>query len=456
MNKEQEDRLNHHFFENFYFTGEKYFLSACTTPNSQEHQKISDNIRNAATNFRKALMVLNNSHSDFVSRHEAEHLMDKVWDKYDQCWVGSKDNGCNMVNLTEIIEDEVNKKLLKKAQKKGIKNLSNIKEFKSELKMEHVVNMQCVVEDDYDFMEPPDLSLLVDYLNDCTVKNASSFKDDKVDTDAAKIPPKRDVTNHSGNVQTSNLALSESNSKDMMDVDNDPLSIYEERFSNELHTIKGPQHLENYKVKKNITIPMDVNYENDDNDQYDHSTIQSGSFITAKKHMMIENQKKGRLSPPYIQGPPYNSFNDFVEKPYIPEAHKKRVIGTPSQTNKRGKFISPLLKRNENLGGGTKMHKNDYSSSSGFKRDKIDKKQYCDDEKEQEIDSRLKNLDPKMIEMIQNEIMDRTPNISWENIAGLEHAKKTIQEAVTWPMLRPLIYLDKHCDIFTGLRGPPK
>ncbi|CAG8628689.1 9479_t:CDS:10, partial [Gigaspora rosea] len=434
MNKEQKDRLNHHFFENFYFTGEKYFLSACTTPNSQEHQKTSDNIRNAATNFRKALMVLNNSHSDFVSRHEAEHLMDKVWDKYDQCWVGSKENGCNMVNLTEIIEDEVNKKLLKKAQKKGIKNISNIKEFKSELKMKHVVNMQCVVEDDYDFMEPPDLSLLVDYLNDCTVKNASSFKDDKVGTDAAKIPLKRDVTNHSGNVQTSNLALSESNNKDMMDVDNDPLSIYEERFSNEIHTMRDPQHLENYKVKKNITIPMDVNYENDDDDQHDHSTIQRGSFITAKKHMIIENQKKGRLSPPYIQGPPYNSFND---KSYMSEAHKKRVIGTPSQTNKRGKFISPLLKRNESLGGGTKMHKNDYSSSSEFKRDKNDKKQYCDDEKEQEIDSRLKNIDPKMIEMIQNEIMDRTPSISWEDIAGLEHAKKTIQEAVTWPMLRP-------------------
>ncbi|PKY40423.1 AAA-domain-containing protein [Rhizophagus irregularis] len=71
-----------------------------------------------------------------------------------------------------------------------------------------------------------------------------------------------------------------------------------------------------------------------------------------------------------------------------------------------------------------------------------------DVECDEEIDKRLKNVDPKMIEMIQNEIMEQSPNITWDDIAGLEHAKKTIQEAVTWPLLRP--------DIFTGLRSPPK
>lgn len=38
--------------------------------------------------------------------------------------------------------------------------------------------------------------------------------------------------------------------------------------------------------------------------------------------------------------------------------------------------------------------------------------------------------------------------VSWDAIAGLRHAKKTIHEMVVWPMLRP--------DMFTGLRGPPK
>ncbi|CAL7952122.1 unnamed protein product [Xylocopa violacea] len=63
-------------------------------------------------------------------------------------------------------------------------------------------------------------------------------------------------------------------------------------------------------------------------------------------------------------------------------------------------------------------------------------------------DERLKNIEPKMIELIKNEIMDSKTSISWNDIAGLEYAKKIIKEVVVYPMLRP--------DIFTGLRRPPK
>lgn len=63
-------------------------------------------------------------------------------------------------------------------------------------------------------------------------------------------------------------------------------------------------------------------------------------------------------------------------------------------------------------------------------------------------DDRLKNIEPKMVELIMAEIMDKGPNITWNDIAGLQFAKSAIQEAVVWPLLRP--------DIFTGLRRPPK
>jgi len=53
-----------------------------------------------------------------------------------------------------------------------------------------------------------------------------------------------------------------------------------------------------------------------------------------------------------------------------------------------------------------------------------------------------------MVEMIENEIMYNGSPVNWDDIAGLEFAKKTIKEIVVWPMLRP--------DIFTGLRGPPR
>lgn len=36
----------------------------------------------------------------------------------------------------------------------------------------------------------------------------------------------------------------------------------------------------------------------------------------------------------------------------------------------------------------------------------------------------------------------------WDSIAGLEYAKKILQEAVVLPILRP--------DIFIGLRQPPR
>lgn len=89
-------------------------------------------------------------------------------------------------------------------------------------------------------------------------------------------------------------------------------------------------------------------------------------------------------------------------------------------------------------------------------------------------DARLKNIEPQMIERIQNEIMgDFSPvgklsNLlmtltafihtfiynknafftEWSSIAGLEQAKAIIKEAVIWPILRP--------DIFKGLRRPPR
>lgn len=52
------------------------------------------------------------------------------------------------------------------------------------------------------------------------------------------------------------------------------------------------------------------------------------------------------------------------------------------------------------------------------------------------------------INQIMDEIVDKSPAVRWDDIAGLHFAKQTLQEAVILPNLRP--------DIFTGLRSPPK
>jgi ATP-dependent 26S proteasome regulatory subunit len=46
------------------------------------------------------------------------------------------------------------------------------------------------------------------------------------------------------------------------------------------------------------------------------------------------------------------------------------------------------------------------------------------------------------------EIVDKSPKITWDLIAGLEFAKKTIKEIIVLPMLMP--------ELFTGVRAPPK
>ncbi len=57
----------------------------------------------------------------------------------------------------------------------------------------------------------------------------------------------------------------------------------------------------------------------------------------------------------------------------------------------------------------------------------------------------LKGLDQKLVDIVSNEIMDHNPNVAWDDIAGLEFAKDTIQEIVVWPMRCP--------ELFTGLRA---
>ena len=50
--------------------------------------------------------------------------------------------------------------------------------------------------------------------------------------------------------------------------------------------------------------------------------------------------------------------------------------------------------------------------------------------------------------MIEQEIIERSPKVSWESISGLSTAKEILQEAIIRPTLYPHIY--------TGLRAPPK
>ncbi|XP_064193555.1 fidgetin-like protein 1 [Anguilla rostrata] len=135
------------------------------------------------------------------------------------------------------------------------------------------------------------------------------------------------------------------------------------------------------------------------------------AFRSAREQLSVGQQKKQGAQP----------------QRGLPSGGLKKSLGASRSRGAFSRFVSPLPKQEEGDSGGA-------GSGTG--------------QELQLVDERLKNMEPKIIELIMSEIMDHGPPVAWDDIAGLDFAKATIKEIVVWPMLRP--------DIFTGLRGPPK
>ncbi len=63
-------------------------------------------------------------------------------------------------------------------------------------------------------------------------------------------------------------------------------------------------------------------------------------------------------------------------------------------------------------------------------------------------DKELRGLDKELIEKINNLVVNTGEQVTFDNIAGLEHAKEAVHELVILPMIRP--------DLFTGLLVHPR
>jgi fidgetin-like protein 1 len=123
---------------------------------------------------------------------------------------------------------------------------------------------------------------------------------------------------------------------------------------------------------------------------------------------------------------------------------------------KRRKFEPPMKTADSSSFNPAKSIVDQMKSKYGAKnqdgiqpKSKIDPPHRVSEESKEEYeDERYKNLDPRMVEQIESEILVKSPEISWDDIAGLDFAKKTIKELIILPLLRP--------DIFWGIRSPSK
>ncbi|XP_023970917.1 fidgetin-like protein 1 isoform X2 [Physeter macrocephalus] len=154
----------------------------------------------------------------------------------------------------------------------------------------------------------------------------------------------------------------------------------------------------------------------EDNGQSEESSLPT--FKTAKEQLWVDQQKKYH-QPKRASGSSHGGV--------------KKSLGASRSRGIFGKFVPPVPKQDGGGQGGGTQYKPHGAGAA---------------DPAHPVDERLKNLEPKMIELIMHEIMDQGPPVNWEDIAGVEFAKTTIKEIVVWPMMRP--------DIFTGLRGPPK
>jgi SpoVK/Ycf46/Vps4 family AAA+-type ATPase len=64
------------------------------------------------------------------------------------------------------------------------------------------------------------------------------------------------------------------------------------------------------------------------------------------------------------------------------------------------------------------------------------------------IPETLLKMDRDIVDRVVAEILETPATVSWENIAGLEHAKAAVQELAVWPLMKP--------ELFRGARAVPR
>ncbi|GAU27880.1 hypothetical protein TSUD_159740 [Trifolium subterraneum] len=163
------------------------------------------------------------------------------------------------------------------------------------------------------------------------------------------------------------------------------------------------------------------------------------TFPTKRAHVEMDvKQKRGAI------GSPSAPVSPQCDNSPANRLYGGRSYGV-SRRGIRGNFVPPIKSNGNNTGNITsRIAGNKCGDSESTKKWSFGNAVWsCPDG---ELPEKLRNLEPRLIEHVSNEIMDKDPNVLWDDIAGLAHAKSCVDEMVILPLQRP--------DLFMGCRSP--
>ena len=193
----------------------------------------------------------------------------------------------------------------------------------------------------------------------------------------------------------------------------------------------------NWKNKYNI----DLDDEEEENKSMQNMPPAGSGFVSA---ITITNAVfKNKISNSYVEKLESNNNNNNNDN----DNNNSNIINNSNTCFERKRFVPPTKNKNKNSANKSNNNNKEQSAIAKVLINNPNLPQ-LDESKQAELEEKLKGFDEKMVEFIQSEILSSSPDVHWDDIAGLEFAKKTIKEIIIWPMLRP--------DLFNGIRRPPK
>ncbi|CAI5450824.1 unnamed protein product [Caenorhabditis angaria] len=180
----------------------------------------------------------------------------------------------------------------------------------------------------------------------------------------------------------------------------------------------------------------------------------SAEIVATEPHKKTKKTSKGSNCSTTSIYPSFTTANGQ-------DVHKSKFVN-PIDSEKRAKMVDLIRQpspQNPNIPsiGSRKPSVPDLSKKSSFTGPAIVKKAMEMDNsgggKDENLsglraEPSLKHFDENIISLIESEIMSINTEIGWNDVAGLDGAKKALREIVVLPFKRP--------DVFTGIRAPPK